>query len=87
MPAENVLCKTIVEVLKEFVLVHESKTEIRKLVKSGGVLVNDAKVDNEKALVGNLKALGRRYFVFRIAKKNFYTLDVQKEIEPQVFLQ
>jgi tyrosyl-tRNA synthetase len=53
----------------------DSKAQIKALIKNGGVYVNGLKISSDAETLGSLKAIKQRYYVFRLAKKNFFTLD------------
>ncbi len=76
MNSDEISGITVTDLIKRFILPDESKGEIKKLIRAGGLYVNNTRISDEKINLAELKPLGGRYFVLRLAKKNFYTFDI-----------
>ena len=68
----------ICDILKQYMIPGDSKSQIKTLIKSGGVYINGKRVGNDLDVLRTQAAIKQRYYVFRLAKKNFFTLDFGK---------
>jgi tyrosyl-tRNA synthetase len=67
---------SIVEFLKDNTLAHESKKQIRQLVKTGGVVVNGRKVTDLTTVLGPEIQLPGGHLVVCVGSKEFHNYKV-----------
>jgi tyrosyl-tRNA synthetase len=76
MPSKEALQARICDVLTTAHFV-PSKAEARRLIRNGGVHVNDRKITDEFDLIGDADVIDGRYVVFSLGKKNRAILDLE----------
>ena len=63
-----------IDLMVDMAAVFPSKSEMRKLVQSGGVSVNKEKIDNQDMLITQSELLNGKYLLAQKGKKNYYLL-------------
>lgn len=73
--------KSVVEIIAKLILKEESKSKIKKLIQGNAVYINGKKFNDEKGFLKDANILKGKYFVIRIAGKEFYTIKTNEIIE------
>jgi tyrosyl-tRNA synthetase len=73
----NVLNKKLIDLLVEVAL-QTSKGEARKLIRNGGVYINNVKVDDENCVVGDNHLISNRLILLAAGKKNKMLVRIRK---------
>jgi tyrosyl-tRNA synthetase len=66
----------IVDLLAEKTDVFPSKSEVRRMIKGGGVSVNKCRVDDESHAVSSVDLLNHKYILIQKGKKNYYLITI-----------
>jgi tyrosyl-tRNA synthetase len=71
----------IVELLAEKTHVYPSKSEARRMIRSGGVSINKVKIVSEDEVVGANRLLKGKYLLVQKGKKNYYIIKARARPE------
>ncbi|MCL2596576.1 MAG: tyrosine--tRNA ligase [Paludibacter sp.] len=66
-----------IDLLVEAAAVFPSKSEMRKMVQSGGVSINKQKIDNQDIIIDKKFLLNNKHILIQRGKKNYYLLIVE----------
>jgi len=66
-----------IDLLVENAAVFPSKSEMRKMVQSGGVSINKEKIDNQDIIIDKKFLLNNKYILIQKGKKNYFLLIVE----------
>jgi tyrosyl-tRNA synthetase len=66
----------IVDLLAETTYIFPSKSEVKRMIKGGGVSVNKHRVDDEFHAVSSVDLLNHKYILIQKGKKNYYLITI-----------
>jgi tyrosyl-tRNA synthetase len=66
-----------IDLLVETAAIFPSKSEMRKMVQSGGVSINKEKIDNQDIIINKKFLLNNKYILIQRGKKNYFLLIAQ----------
>jgi tyrosyl-tRNA synthetase len=66
----------IVDLLAEKTDVFPSKSEVKRMIKGGGVSLNKRRVDDESHTVSSIDLLNHKYILIQKGKKNYYLITI-----------
>ena len=70
----------MIDVISSELELNLSKSKIRNLIQSGGIVVNGEKVIEVNVCFEELVSLGKKYYVVRIGGKDFYILKMSENV-------
>jgi tyrosyl-tRNA synthetase len=70
----------VTDLCAEYSKVFTSKSEMRRLIKGGGLSINKVKIDNPELVIGTDSLLNNKYLLVQKGKKNYYLLRIIKDL-------
>jgi tyrosyl-tRNA synthetase len=70
----------VTDLCAEYSKVSSSKSEMRRLIKGGGLSINKVKIDNPGLVIWTDSLLNNKYLLVQKGKKNYYLLRIIKDL-------